>query len=136
MSKLFLSGYILPEFRAPLAFLKDDPLYSTEKPYYCSIDLPPHQEHLRSNMKTDVRTIALQDIRGHEDELELERDGFQYILCPSDMLPDGSDTDAEGEYINNVVEILKNRFGGKMCFCYDIRVSMYSIGLPKWLVVD
>lgn len=52
------------------------------------------------------------------------------------MLPDGSDTDAEGEYINNVVEILKNRFGGRMCFCYDIRVSMYSIGLPKWLVVE
>ena len=66
--------------------------------------------------------IPLQDLRGQEDYLELQKNGFQYLKLKStlDIHPD--DDKNIHAYLEDVTEQVKAELGATEVICYDYRV--------------
>lgn len=72
---------------------------------------------------TKVSNIPVQDVRGKEDELDLQRNGFQYLkLSPKSYIHPDKDDDI-GSYLEEVTERVKAELKADEVICYDYRVS-------------
>lgn len=115
-----------------ISFLKQDPLYSQEKPYL--VLLPPSQDAEidrsipRSNLLYEYRLVDIGDVRGHTDDYRMEECGFQYLQHKTDVdsLPglrgDGPTREDIDTYKAETEAVLKDFFQAAHVVCYDLRV--------------
>lgn len=72
--------------------------------------------------------IPLQDLRGHEDRLDLERHGFQYLKLSSDTYIHPDEDSNIGSYLEKVTEVVKAELNATEVICYDYRVcELHSV---------
>jgi hypothetical protein len=123
----------LPKVTSSLSFLKDDPIYDQEKPYYCAGPLEPQQEMYRTNLAYSSMTIPFYDLRGFETQPEIEKNGFTFIEFPSKITFDGNDNESVREYMLETTALLKQKLAAEQCYCYSYRVSFVC---PSEVVFD
>jgi hypothetical protein len=115
----------LPKVTSSLSFLKDDPIYDEEKPYYCAGPLEPQQEMYRTNLTYFPTTIPFYDLRGFESQPDLEKNGFAFIRFPSEIAFDGNDNESVREYMLETTALLKEKLAAEKCYCYSYRVCLH-----------
>lgn len=116
-----------------ISFLKQDPLYSQEKPYL--VLLPPSQDVEidrsipRSNLLYEYHLVEIGDVRGHAEKYQIEECGFQYFQHTTavNSLPglhgDGPTREDIDTYKDETEAVLKDLFQAEHVVCYDLRVS-------------
>ena len=117
-----LSTFDLPRVQSRCAFLQRRAGYENEKPYYCSIDLKPEEEHLRTNLEYEWQPLVVRDIRGHIDELDLDRDGVQYLTHETLFATERDSKITVDVYIKEHAQLVKDMLKADRCICYSWRV--------------
>ncbi|KAI1079848.1 hypothetical protein F5B20DRAFT_590399 [Whalleya microplaca] len=113
----------LPALHAGFLYIKDLPKWKHEKPYYISGPLPEDQEHLRGNIDCVPHETTLYDLRGREDEIKMEKHGFELVKKPS-AIPLSLDNDSEdrtSEYLEETAAWLEKRLGAEKVLAYAFR---------------
>ncbi|KAL7928349.1 hypothetical protein V8C35DRAFT_318437 [Trichoderma chlorosporum] len=64
-------------------YLKDDPKWEKEKPYYSNIPFE-HPDAKQTNLETEPSNVSVVDIRGREGEFDLEQHGFCVVRTDLD----------------------------------------------------
>lgn len=59
-------------------YLIKDPKFDTEKPFYSNIPFE-HPEAKQTNLESTPEEVVIHNIRGHEDDFELDKQGFQVL---------------------------------------------------------
>lgn len=106
-----------------IKFLKNVPEYATSKPYYISGNIPQDQEAFRTNLQyEDVTSLPILNLRGLEQNLSIEKHGFEIIKLHHDIT--GVDvTSQRDRYMAKMINIVEDRFSAILAICYDCRVS-------------
>lgn len=118
-----------PVTLAEFDYIADLDKYEHEKPYYYSGPLHCDQEQMRSNIEHDRRgSIQVRDLRGLEDQLSLERHGFEIQQLPSNvgLTFDDEVEDRIQDYMLETSDWLKQRFQAECVLCYAYRVLKVS----------
>lgn len=107
-----------------LSFIKDLPLYHTEKPYFVVIEegegkAPSTDTNLEL---APVRGIPLQDVRGRESEFTLECNGFKYLKHKTHASADDEE-DNWVAYSQEMARLIQEECGAEKVICYDYRVG-------------
>ena len=131
-----LSTFDLLRVPCSFTFLQQLARYELEKPYHCSIDLKPEEEHLRINLEYEWQPVTVRDIRGHTDQLDLDRDGAHYLTHDTLFATKRDGKATVEEYIKEHAQLVKDMLRADMCFYYSWRVCSlmsYSVSLHRWL---
>ncbi|CZT07624.1 uncharacterized protein RAG0_13014 [Rhynchosporium agropyri] len=75
--------------------------------------------------------IPLQDLRGHEDRLNLQKHGFQYLKLSSDTYIHPDEDSNIGSYLEKVTEVVKAELNATEVICYDYRFRKNQPKLTK-----
>lgn len=102
-----------------LTFLKPDPIYDEEKPYFIE-SLPPKGVR-QTNIQYDRVNTILRNARGHEEDFHLETHAFEWMLhnWPHAIREEG-DVDV---YMRAMEGVLKQRLNAERVHCYDYTVK-------------
>ena len=97
-----------PFVTATMHFLKPNPLFSKQKPYAFNYGLET-AEIPRTNMEREpVADIRIRDLRGSEDDYNLEKHGFEVMQLQSELSRDDFfDKSKLCIYFNEVDSLLK-----------------------------
>lgn len=114
---------------AKVQFLKWTDLYLTEKPFQMFLEIPPDVEDQRkTNLVFEDRDIIVKNIRGHEEDFELDKHGFSVrkfskgAVCLAERTLD--ENTVRSFYFPAVDEFLKDEVDGvDRTFLLDWRVS-------------
>lgn len=68
---------------ATLGFLPDDELFRHERPYSLKFEAPEGLR--RTNIQAEYREHVIEDTRGHEDEFNIDKNGFALVPFPTKM---------------------------------------------------
>ena len=116
-----------PRVKGTVHYLKDLALYHTEKPYYYSSHLPPGQDHLRTNITREPRTVEFIDLRGREDVFSLDDHGFAFAKSPPGVKPgDLEEQEARDTYLRSLSAMVKDSTNSEIVVCYDYTVRIKS----------
>ncbi|KAF2426280.1 putative CmcJ-like methyltransferase [Tothia fuscella] len=108
-----------------LVFLKRDEKHKTEKPYKLQYD--PGKEISRWNCKNEATSdIRVHDIRGHEKDFTLEKQGFAVLKLNTKLAPEDFDDDMKVKkvYYQGLCCLLKDTLGAR-------RVEILEHGIRK-----
>lgn len=112
----------LPVLFVELNFI-DPEKFTEEKPYTIAGPLPSDKESRRTNLITAPQKVAIRDLRGHLDLLDIHKNGFEIVTQkPNYALGALSDHLLhEHLYANNIW--LRQRLEAEHCFCYAYKVK-------------
>jgi len=110
----------LPTIQTDLNFYK--PL-DDEKPYIYTFEHDP-----QSNIGEDTHPAVIHDIRGHEDEFTLDKNGFQIYHHESAEKEFTDDEKIKTEYYREVEELLKAATGAHKVVIFDHTVRRHVPG--------
>lgn len=114
----------LPRIHVALPFIDRD-VYSETKPYDISGSLEPAQEHLRTNLKIAPHTVGVQDVRGFEQYLNVDKTGFEFARCPTKC---SFAEETIEPYLQETAEWVKQRLNATHSICFAYKVySPYSL---------
>lgn len=112
----------LPATPASMRFIADLPKYETEKPYNCRGKDVANGEI--SNLVFDTRSdIPVHDVRGHEHEFSLQKQGFMFVNHESKVRKDIGSVDFVYEYLGETINLVKQKLNAEKVVCYDLRVG-------------
>ena len=119
-----LSSENLAVIQGGFSYIADSPKWNDEKPYYISGALSKEQEHMRTNLEYAAHTLALRNLRGHEHNLKMERNGFELVKYPPEVILslDTEDEDRTQDYLEATALWLERRFQAEKVLCYAFRV--------------
>lgn len=102
----------------------DPSAYSVEKPYYFSGPLSTSEEHLRTNLTyKSVGEVPIRDLRGFEDRLNLEHNGWEYLKTPTALSDQCLDIGNIKKYLSAATSFLRIHLNAQLVLTYDYRVS-------------
>jgi len=96
-----------------------------EKPYIYTFDHDPP-----TNFGQDTRSALIHDIRGHEDEFTLDKNGFQIYHHESALKDFTDDETIKTEYYREVEDLLKAATGAHKVVIFDHTVRRHVPGQP------
>ena len=109
-------------------------LYKTEKPFYSNVPFTKSPEARLSNVQSITQTIKIADIRGSEDQFDLDRNGFGLLKHRTsfDSWKDGKRV--VEEHYPEVERLLKDELKAEEVIIYDHTVSRWVLNLRTlWL---
>lgn len=103
--------YTMERASTTINFIQKDELYLEEKPYLLTYEAP--HGFPRTNIKLDERVIAVEDVRGHENEFTINKNGFTIMQVNTKLsYEDFNDDDLVKQvYLKEVAEALKSLLG-------------------------
>lgn len=118
-----LEGKPLSATIAELSYLKNDPRYLEDKPYYCSTALDPRHEHFRTNQVFEARTTQFRDLRGLQDSLDFDTHGVAYLSGSEARITANPSPEEIVEYLRSSARVVKAALRAERCICYSYRVG-------------
>jgi hypothetical protein len=118
----------MPALISSIDHLADIPLYKTEKPYFVmpSATDQIEEDFATSNLEFERHdNIHFSDVRGCEDEFNLETSGFQIIPHVAKNLVLDSVDQLEA-YKTEIEVWLKELFGAEHIVCYETKVRNFT----------
>ncbi|KAH9856791.1 hypothetical protein C2E23DRAFT_722103 [Lenzites betulinus] len=89
-----------------------------EPPYQYAMQEPPAGKK-RTNVTSEAHAVVVHDARGHEDELTLDTNGFQFLTYPSGEKDFDDEARIKAAYYPEVETVLKTATGAKRVFIFD-----------------
>ncbi|KAK3377121.1 hypothetical protein B0T24DRAFT_648779 [Lasiosphaeria ovina] len=121
-------------FNASIFYMKPDPLYNVEKPYFMNIPLDPTwvPKLKQTNVAYTRKTVAITDIRGHEDVFTLDQSGFELGTLRTGLsYDDFAKTDTiVSRFYDEVKVFLKQYTGAAEVLPFDFQVRRKDPTLP------
>jgi hypothetical protein len=103
------------DIHAPVRFLKPDPIYDEEKPYYILARPPPEMQ--RSNINYVSFTTKVHDVRDQMKSFSLLDEGFEWIN--HQLTFDVNDESSIDRYVTEMETVVKKHLGAKRVHVYD-----------------
>jgi hypothetical protein len=98
---------------AAILYIEWDPLFEVEKPFELFVDIPPDVEDQRStNIHFCETSTQISDVRGQEDTLSLDENGFIYRSHITKITDFADPAVIEEQYIPEMEELLKMEVDG------------------------
>ena len=87
---------------------------------YTRMDFDPDtaSDQLR-NWTEDIRKVAIEDVRGKEDEYTLDSTGFQFYRRPAKHTRFLDEEEIRAEYYPESIELIKELTGATKVFLFD-----------------
>ncbi|KAL9607255.1 MAG: hypothetical protein Q9167_007813 [Letrouitia subvulpina] len=105
-------------------FIADLDMYRTVKPYYVSCVVQHMPEDQRSNIHTVWKHgIPIHDVRGIEQKLSFEEEGFKIFQHDTRLGMDLSEAETQHE-IEELALLLAEDVGAEKAICYDMRTYL------------
>ena len=121
-------------YNASIFYTKPGPLYDNEKPYFMNIPLDSSwtPKLKQTNVSYTRKTVAVTDIRGHENTFNLDRHGCQLGRLATQLsYDDFASTEAIiSRYYEEVKAFLKNSTGAVDVLPFDFQVRRKDPTLP------
>lgn len=117
----------LASIEGSFAYLKPLDRYQHEKPYFYSGPLAPEEEAQRTNLAYDEHTMVVKDIRGHEQELDVEKHGFAFVSHHSGIDLSSRSEEGTHAYINETCSLMQDILDAERVICYDFRVRLMQV---------
>lgn len=76
---------------------------------------------------TKIFDIPIQNLRGQEDQLDLQRNGFQYLKFAPKTYVHPEEDDKVSSYLEEVTELVKAELKADEVICYDYRVCTFAV---------
>lgn len=89
-----------------------------EPPYQYALQDPPPGTK-RTNVTFETHPVVVHDARGREDELTLDKTGFQFLVSPSTEKAFDNDERIKAQYYPEVETLLKEVTGAKRVFIFN-----------------
>lgn len=119
----------MPNITTNVTYLNDIPLYKREKPYLVLLPakVDSDLEHVKTdNLKFEVRRgIRITDIRGHEEEYQLLKNGFEIIQHSSELSDIEDEVDIR-KYKMETEDLLRDKFHADKVVCWDVKVCLLA----------
>jgi hypothetical protein len=108
-----------------------------EKPYELRFQ-PPKGYAAANTTWSKYSDIPVRDIRGHEEEFSISRNGFEVRNLETSLSYDDFDdtTKVEGKYLKEVAQLLKERLGAARVLVFDYMVCNTSAKRSITTVAD
>ena len=122
-----------PIYEASIFYMKPTRQYEVEKPYFMNIPIDPTwaPNIKQTNVSYTRKTVAVSDIRGHEDIFSLDKNGFQIGHLRSRMLYHdfGTSEAIVSRYYKEVVAFLIQYTGAceVVPFDFQVHVTPFSV---------
>jgi hypothetical protein len=114
--------------RTIINFIQQDELYLEEKPYLLTYEAP--QDFPRTNIKLGERVVAVEDVRGRENEFTINKNGFTIMQVNTKLSYEDFNDDAlvKQVYLKEVAEALKSFLGASrvQVFEHVVRKSTFK----------
>ena len=94
------------------------PIEPTDETPFTYRDAPPEGKP-KTNIGQDPHPVVIHDARGHEDELTLDKGGFQFVKHVSQEKEFDDDQRIQDVYYKEVGELLKKHTSAKRVFIFD-----------------
>lgn len=94
------------------------PPFDGSKPWF-NVDFNPKTGERDSNFTLDVRTVDIENIRGHEDEYDLDSSGFRFMKCPSGFTNFEDDAAIKDAYYKESAAVIKKVTGARRVVLFD-----------------
>lgn len=117
---------------ATFQFLRDLDLYRQEKPYHFDGPLAPEHESRRTNLEYESKPVLVQDGRQNIERFTIQKQGFKLIKHKTGTkINDGTypSKAVVDEYLNEVVEVMKQEFDGSKVIVFDYAVRTLTPSL-------
>ncbi|GJJ11643.1 hypothetical protein Clacol_005879 [Clathrus columnatus] len=82
-----------------------------------------------SNFTMESRTLEVENVRGHEDEYDMDSAGFRFIKSPSDFTDFDDDAAIKGAYYKESNEIIKKVTGARRVVMFDHTIRRNRPGI-------
>ena len=107
-----------------LQYLKNLPLYQTQKPFQVYTHIQDVPESEKTNLEFEEHNnVLIRDVRGKEDQFDLDECGFQYIKHATHVDLSDVTKDVADAYLEEIKQLLLEKLKADRVFCYDFRVS-------------
>lgn len=129
-SKVYHTSNAMATIQTSLDYLKWSKVYHVEKPYEILVHLPnlsKKQKAIpRSNLEFEYRTVSVEDIRGYEQNFDLDTHGFTFMRHSTVVENLKDPTSVNQTYVGEMAKVLQRALGSDyhnvQVFCFDIRV--------------
>jgi len=119
-----------------ISFVEWNPLFEVEKLFELFVSLPPEVPDQRTtNISFKDVPVQIVDIRGEEDVLSLDENGFFYRKHATEVIDFNDTLSVEQVYLPETVELLKREVqGADRVFVFNWKVSQpgNSVSLLKF----
>lgn len=103
--------------------------------YYAALDEQPPFSYTyeppnggpRSNVGQEPHPAEILDVRGKEDEVSMDKNGFKFVKHVSKEKEFVDEEKIKNEYYKEVEELLKKETGAKRVFIFDHTIRCVSI---------
>lgn len=92
--------------------------FDGSKPWFI-VDFDPKTGARESNFSLDGRQVDIENVRGKENEYDLDTSGFRFMKSPSGFTNFEDDAAIKDEYYKESAEILKNVTGARRVVLFD-----------------
>jgi len=108
-----------------ISFVEWNPLFEVEKPFELFVSLPPEVPDQRTtNISFKDVPVQIADVRGEEDKLSLDENGFVYRKHATKVTDFNDPLAIEQVYLPETVELLKREVeGADRVFVFNWKVS-------------
>ena len=112
----------LPATAASFKYIKDSPVFQSEKPYFYQGPLEPDQERFRTNIVFETHDVLVKDLRSSVASLSFRRHGLQICSRPSQFTGRLDTQEGLTNYLNETNDMLRKEIGADVVICYDAKV--------------
>ena len=116
---------------ASLKFIEWQSLYEKEKPFQVFLNLPPDATDKRTtNLVFEDIFVEVTNVRSSEDNFSLDRNGFEYLVFPTQVKDFDARQTVEEYYLPEVESMLRQNLGSTdiEIFFFDWRVRLLILG--------
>ncbi|GJJ11653.1 hypothetical protein Clacol_005889 [Clathrus columnatus] len=94
------------------------PPFDNSKPWF-EVDIDPKTGQRNSNFTLDSQVLEVENVRGHEDEYDLDSSGFRFLKWSSDFTSFNDDAAIKSAYYKESAEIIKKVTGCRRVVLFD-----------------
>jgi hypothetical protein len=116
--------------RADISYFEPLEVHSYEKPYISNVPFT-ETPGVWNNLNQVKHPKIVVDIRGREEELSLDKNGFEYVKHNFNHPPTDHIDGFDHPYVSEVETFLHKRFEADMVFMYDAIVKLSVLFVPQ-----
>ncbi|GJJ13624.1 hypothetical protein Clacol_007880 [Clathrus columnatus] len=105
------------------------PPFDNSKPWF-DVEIDPKTGQQNSNFALESHVLEVENVRGHEDEYDLDSSGFRFLKWSSDFRRFNDDAAIKNTYYKESIEIIKKITGCRRVVLFGHRIRGNRLGVP------
>lgn len=128
-----IDPHIPGPLKAPVFYIRPDPLYEAEKPYFMNIPVTYMKGLKQTNVSYTMRMVSFHDIRGNESHYTVDKQGFALGNMRTSLAYEDFEDPKKitTVYFQEVRNFLKKSLGASYVLPWDYQVRRRNPDLPQ-----